>query len=210
MKFFSLSYIPVVSFVILIIIGCSDHRTRKQKDYTVEDNFVEIQVDKQLIELLGGVENLRSYQLYLSDTLSLIRMNRTAEVSSGHKGNVHFSDDKYRVSFTPNTPGAYKGFGTKNMTYRTMMGSSRTEEVLAFIDVWFDDSDNSFLRFYDQGTFFDLSEHQNTLGRTYSKTKCIYEGEEWEFVNNVCLMIHLDKNQYNSIYEKNAKGRFIK
>ena len=177
---------------------------------TLVQQYISIPVDDALIRLLGGWDKLSSYQLYLSDTLSLYHKDEVASESTSIQGDARKLIDKYVISFTENTPGVLKRIVKKEE--RNRFFDSPTINIPE-LEVYFDIDEQSYLR-------FKRNEHANVPhyyvlndfydpGKKNVNVRAEYEGQTWSAYNNVYLVLHFEKDEYETLQSKVARGRLL-
>lgn len=181
----------------LFVFGCGNNASQPYSDVDMGD-YVIAPLTTSLIDELGGTKALMNYQVYISSPLVLSSLKTSSQNKSVNDGSVQMVHDKYIVEFSPETPGIIKEYKYKEDDLNPWMSN------LNIIDVYFDEREDSYLSFFREyhgsHPYYDLFPGGYTVR---------YESEEWKPDKNVYLVLHLDKEVYERLHSKKAKGRII-
>lgn len=130
---------------ILLLIGSCSNNPRKRTNQNVDNTYEYVNVTPKLIKELGGSEALSQYQFFLSDGITLVRVDN--DKSAKKDGAIKDIDHNYSVNFSEKTPGIFKRINED--TYH--------DARYQFIEIYFDEGDNDYLTFYSYRAIYDIN-----------------------------------------------------
>lgn len=181
----------------LLLLSCQSASHTKYDEMDMGD-YVIVPLTDGLIENLGDI---RSFQIYLSSPFSLFRSVKSGESEGADSGAIQRFHDKFRIEFDTDIPGVFKQYSE--------FGGHKGMMVL------FDNTDLSFLPFEEK---YRESRKKVIVVYELKDNSLSYEGFDWkvDFGSNhhadksdVFLVLHLDKDIYERLHSKKAKGRTL-
>lgn len=153
----------------LLLIGSCTNNSRNRINQNTDNTYEYVKVTPELIRELGGSDVLSQYQFFLSDGITLVRVDN--DKSAKKDGAIKDIDHNYSVEFTAKTPGIFKCINED--TYH--------DARYQFIEIYFDEGDNDYLTFYSSREisglyYFELYPIKNDYYSGY--------GNEFQFRNH--------------------------
>ena len=199
--------------VLILLFSCVNPRssttsTNSQVEYEMKDmgDYIVVPLTPVVKEELGDI---RKFQVFLSSSLLLDRMEKSGQNKGTDDGQIQRIHDKYQIEFGIDTPGMIRDINYYH-------DSPYSPKPITSIVVYFDTSESSTLTFVPysseetgQQTIYKLEDGYSGIyyeGRLWSRALDV-DGKQNN--SDIYLVLHLDKDIYERLFSKKAKGRVI-